>query len=478
MDTTQFIMGSIAFFGTLALVVGMALTIHWGRNRDTGLMPYFFYPSLLSSALFVLASNRDVSVYLELLKTVAPVEKSPAALWVGRLTSLFILFAFSERLLHRLFGAQKNKPVPRALIWALLVFFLTNVISPGLFGSHPALSHENFYAVIACLAMLLMNDKEVVLAFHSARNAMFLFLLIGLILIPVIPREIIATNYSGLIPLLKVRLSGLSNHPNGLGVLAIGAIFCLWKFPFQNRYLNRLAWLVGLSCLILSQSKTSWIAFLCSAPFIVYFTYDDQLKRHFLNYRRPSASLILISSGMVALLTLFIAFSFMDLGDRINGFFNSRTGSDLLTLTGRDIIWQIALEEWHKSPVFGYGLSIWDEDFRRSIQMAHAVSAHSQFYQSLSTAGIVGVAGLLTYFSVLLHFSWTLAKKTGGLSMAMFTLIFMHSLSESGFGLDGFGAEPIIEHALLLIILAGSWEPKRAVIKHARPDRLNMKGWA
>ena len=480
MDTNQLIMGSIAFFGTIGLVLGMALTVHWGKNRDTGLMPYLFYPGLLSAAFFALTSHRDLTAYVDLLKASAPPEKNMASAWVGRIVSIFILFAFSERVLHRLFSKEKSRQVPGMLLFGLVVFFLSNVICPGLFGSHPSLTHENFYAMIACLAALLMNDKEASLLFNSARNAMFLFLLAGLILIPLVPSLVIANNYSGLIPLLNVRLSGLTNHPNALGALSIGYILCVWKFPFQNRLLNRTAWIVGMLSLILSQSKTSWIAFLCSAGFIIYFTYASQFKQYFLNHRRPFLSLFLIASVMLGILGTFIAFSFMDLGDHINHFFNSRTGSDLLTLTGRDIIWQVALEEWHKSPIFGYGLTIWDDDFRRSIQMGYATSAHSQFYQSLSSAGLVGVTGLFVYFSILLYYSLSAAKQSGGLTMALLTVIAIGCFSEAGFVLGNFDAQQCMEHILLLVLLAVCCQPekKKQFASQRSPNLNNKKGWA
>lgn len=461
MNIYDLITGSISFFGAIALVLGLALTVHWGRNREVGLLPYFFYPSLLFAGIYVLTSNRDVSIPIEFLKTVAPEVKNPIVTMCGRLTSMFILLAVAERILHRIFSKLPHPAFPHLLFFGLTLFFLTNVISPGLFGAHPSMTHDYFYAYLTFCAGILLSAKEADISFKSARNGFVVFLLVGLICMFVKPTLVLNTNYNGLIPFLKIRLAGLATHSNGLGVIAVVLMLALWYYPFSNRLLSFIGWFVAIASVILAQSKTCWIALLFCAAIIYYFRYGHLFRQHVLNYRRPHLTALLIGTAMIVSLVSAVAFMFFGVGDHVASFFSSRTGEELASFSGRDIIWQIAIEEWNRNPIFGYGLTIWDEDYRKSIQLANATSAHSQYYQSLASAGIVGVAGLIIYAACLFYLSLKTARQSRGLTLAMFVLIISGSLSEVPLVMDSFGASPIIAHILLLIMISTSYNAKK-----------------
>ena len=68
-------------------------------------------------------------------------------------------------------------------------------------------------------------------------------------------------------------------------------------------------------------------------------------------------------------------------------------GGQLTSLTGRTKIWFLAWEEFLASPWFGHGPSIWGDYYRFMIGIKTATSAHNQLLQSLSSAGILGLAG-------------------------------------------------------------------------------------
>jgi O-antigen ligase len=480
MDIFQLIMGSAAFFGAIAVVIGLALAVHWGRNREVGLMPYFYYLSLLYAGLYVLMSNRDVSIPIEFLRTVAVEVKSPLITILGRLTSLFVILAFTERLLQRILSNRQKPDISYLLFFGLTSFFLTNIVSPALFGSHPIMSHEYFYAFIALCGCLLMNAKEADISFKSARNGLYVFFLVGLICMVVKPQLVLNTFYVGLIPFLRIRLAGLAMHPNGLGVLSALYLICVWHVPFKNRLINISALVIGYANLILSQSKTCWIAYFFCVAIIYYYSYGHLIKQHFLNYRRPHFSVLIISTVLTASLAVCIAFMFFGVGDRIADFFNTRTGSELASFSGRDIIWQIALEEWHKSPIFGYGLTLWDEDFRRSIQLANATSAHSQFYQSLAVSGLVGEIGLVIYLCILTYFAFITAKKSKGLTLAIYFLMMSGCFSEVPLVMESFGSSPIVAHSLLLIALSSAYLAQREKVRddHPMQNSMNFTGTA
>jgi len=199
---------------------------------------------------------------------------------------------------------------------------------------------------------------------------------------------------------------------------------------------------------------------------VIYYTqFGDHFKKYFLNYRAPYFSVLVISTAMLVATGLCVAFMFLGVGEKIGSFFSSRTGSELASFSGRDIIWNIALEEWHKNPIFGYGLPIWGEDFRKSINMANATSAHSQFYQSLSVAGMVGFLGLLTYLFSLIVMTISTFKPSKGFSLAIFFVLMSGCFSEVPLVMDSFGASPVIAHGLLLVMLSSNYVSKRSRAK-------------
>lgn len=461
MDMMELIMDTIALCGAIGVVVGMALLAHWGRYRKTGLVPYYFYPSLLYAGLDILTSNRDVSIPEEFAKTVAPVIKNSAVGYVGKLASLFLLMAVAERVVHHIFAKEKEKQIPKLLFFGMTVFFLTNVISPALFSAHPTMTHEYFYAYIACCGAILMTEREADMAFLTARNGFYVFLLTGLIVMVLRPSLVLNSNYIGLIPFLKVRLAGLANHPNGLGVIALLFMVSMWRFPFGNALLRWSGWMIAYANLVLAQSKTCWIAFFIAVTVIFWAQYRHLIKKHFLNYRSPYFSVMVLSTAMIAVTGLCIVFMFLGAGDKIEHFFTTRTGAELASFSGRDIIWNIALEEFHKHPIFGYGLPMWDEDFRKSINMANATSAHSQFYQSLSVAGIVGFTGLLLYIFSLIIMTIKTFSRSKGFSLAIFFILMSGCFSEVPLVMDSFGASPVIAHGLLLAILTSNYATSR-----------------
>ena len=72
-----------------------------------------------------------------------------------------------------------------------------------------------------------------------------------------------------------------------------------------------------------------------------------------------------------------------------------------MSLTGRTYIWATSVRTWLQSPVFGYGLGLWEsERFRATYgPFDHA---HNQFLHALASAGLVGLAGLLGYLGAAL----------------------------------------------------------------------------
>jgi len=471
---TEILFGLVALVAALVVVFFIALSIHWGSKRATGLVPYVFYPVMLSIAIIAILSNRDFSVSAILLGVKA-VARHPASAWVGRLTSLFVIFACGERILHRITSSDKPQAVPMLLFCSFTLYFLSNIVSPALFGRHMELSHEYLYMFLAGCAAMLMTPKEVDMSIISMRNANLLFLVLSAAMLAWKPNMVLVNNYHGLLPLLNIRYAGLASHANVLGPMVVVYLLCLWRKPFAWRPMNLFAWGLGLASLLLSQSKTNWIACLLCFACVAYFGFRQQIRVRLFDYRRPQLS-ILVIFGFILLCTMgLLVVMFGGFDGTLSRFVTSDEGFELMSLTGRDVIWQVAVQEWHKSPVFGYGLPLWDDAFRASIGMPYATHAHSQFYQSLASAGTIGAIGLVLYSVVLLYASARTAKASEGLSMALFVLIASRSLSEVPLAMTGFAAEALT-HVLLLVIITANYPlaDRQAV----RARRMRIPGMA
>ncbi len=467
---SEILFGLVALVAALVVVFFIALSIHWGSKRVTGLVPYVFYPVMLSIAITAILSNRDFSVSAILLGVKAVV-RHPASAWVGRLTSLFVIFACGERILHRITSSDKPQAMPMLLFWSFTLYFLSNIVSPALFGRHTELSHEYLYVFLAGCAAMLMTPKEVDMSIISMRNANLLFLVLSAAMLAWKPNMVLVNNYHGLLPFLNIRYAGLASHANVLGPMVVVYLLCLWRKPFAWRPMNLFAWGLGLASLLLSQSKTNWIACLLCFACIAYFGFREHIRVRLFDYRRPQLS-ILVIFGFILLCTMgLLVVMFGGLDGTLSRFVTSDEGFELMSLTGRDVIWQVAVQEWYKSPVFGYGLPLWDEAFRASIGMPYATHAHSQFYQSLASAGTIGAIGLVLYAVVLLYASARTAKVSEGLSMALFVLIASRSLSEVPLAMTGFAAEALT-HVLLLVIITANYPLADQQAVRARRTRI------
>jgi O-antigen ligase len=443
----------LALFAAVALVFCVALTLHWGYKREESLIVYAGFPIVVIIILVALTSGRNLFLATELVTPV--LTRHPLVVWGGRITSLLVLFAAGERIARQLLHAG-SRPIPSTvLMFSFLLYFVTNVAFPAVLGTHVVIEHDYLYMVLAGCAALMVPARDGETAISAARTAIFFLLALSAIFLIVKPELVLSKGYVGLIPGLSVRYAGLSSHANTLGPLVVVFLLCLWREPLQWRSLNRFAWALGAMSLILAQSKTSWIAFSLSVSCVAFFHYGRSITRWIFDFRHPRLPAMLLLLALLVPIVAGLAFMFGDAGDKINAFFSSRAGGDLLSLTGRDEIWAIAIQEWHKNPMFGYGLTLWNQEFREQIGMPFAFHAHNQFFQSLSVSGTVGAVGLIIYITTLFVFVIKTAKISHGLSLALFALVILRSVSEIPLSMTGFDGDNLT-HILLLTVVAAS----------------------
>lgn len=404
-------------------------------------------------AATALLSGRDLSPAVQGLAQGTGLYVHPAAAWLQRIASLMLMLISAERLLHHVV-VHRHLPVP-LLAWAMVTYWAATVAAPALFGSHPKLSHEYLYALVIGLAALVATPEERERVVGAVRNALFLFMLASAAVAVVKPTLVLELHYTqGLLPGVP-RLAGLAPHPVALGILAQTFLLCLWVRPFRSRWLTLLAWGLGLAVLFLAQSKTSWIAFLLCSGAMLAVRRGGEVWRRMGDPREGAFGIVVCLAAILVVGAVTGVLLFSDLHEDTSAFLDSTEGAQLMTLTGRDQIWAIAMEEWRASPVFGYGPNLWDDDFRASIHMPNATHGHNQFMDTLARSGTVGATALLLYAIVLLVFSLRAAKATGGLSIALFIALALRSVSEVPLEMLGYGNE-LFTHLLLIITLASA----------------------
>ncbi|MDQ3061017.1 MAG: O-antigen ligase family protein [Pseudomonadota bacterium] len=450
-----------AVLAALAASLGMAGTVHLASRRGQGYFHWIFYAIVLLLALSSVLSGRDVTSLSVTMVESAASTRHPLLSLAQPLVSLLLLTLAGERLIsHWLRRGDSAWPAP-LLMLAFIAFWLGTVAAPALLGAHPHLSHDYVYPLIIGMAAALASAAERDQAVRAARNVLVLFMAASVLLMALQPRLVLDTAYNqGLLPGVP-RLTGLAWHAVSLGILAQLGLLCLLAYPYPRAWLNRLAWLVGLSVLFLAQSKTAWVSFVLCAACILGVRQGAAAWRRVGDPLRPEAGVLALVAFMGAVLAATLVLMFGDLGGRLESFFNSAQGAQLASLTGRDQIWAIAWQEWRLHPVFGYGPEIWETGFRISIGMPNATHAHNQFMDTLSRSGTVGALSLVLYALVLLVLSLRHARASRGLSLALFGALALRSLSEVPLSLFGYGPE-LLTHVLLLMTLAGSASQARA----------------
>ena len=444
-----------AILAAIAATVGMAGAVHLTMRRSHGYMHLIFYAMLLLVALGNLLSGRDLSSIALSFEEPAQLVRHPLMVLAQPLASVLLLMVAGERIITHCLKRENAETAFPGLAITFILFWAGTVAAPAFWGAHPLLSHDYIYPLIIGIAAVLATSKERDLAIQAARDALLLFMLAGLLLIPFQPGLVLDASYTqGLMPGVP-RLAGLAAHAVSLGLLAQIALICLMARPYQRVWFNRFAWTTGLAVLFLAQSKAAWISFAVCAGCIVAVRGASSWWRRMGDPLRPEFGVVSLLLFMVALLAVAMLLMFGELDSRLGSFFDSAEGAQLASLTGRDRIWAIAYDEWQRNPLFGYGPGLWDTGFRLSIGMPNATHGHNQFMDTLSRSGTVGAMALVLYALVLLVLSLRYARASGGLTLALFLVLALRSFSEVPLLLFGYGIE-LIAHVLLLMTLAAA----------------------
>lgn len=431
----QIIFIVILFIGTITLAFMMVATatstVQISKRWTGGILQYFFYALFVSNSLMTLLSGRDLT---GLGTSLSGFGGSPIMTWSTRLTSLFLLLAALDQCV-RFFRTRPRIDATRAaLAVGVLLLWLSNIVAPAFWSAHPTGFYYPWaYQPILIIGLLCLTAENGSMVIRHGRNATTLFCFISLMLAVVHPAWVIDNNYMrGLVTGLP-RLSGLATHPVTMGMIAASGIWCLVYAPFHSRKMTTFAVLICLSALVLSQSKTTWVGFVMGLPVLMVYRRRAERssgvarRRMGVMFAAGCAAAIVLSLAMLALLILGVV------DDRMDHFAQSALGAQMFSLTGRDLIWNIALEEWRRSPIFGYGPNLFDLNYRLRIGMLFATDGHNQFYDALARAGVVGAAGAAFYSAIIAWMGVRFSHASGGLSLILAISLLVRTVSEVPF---------------------------------------------
>lgn len=444
-----------ALLFTVAAVFAVGGALHAGTRKPQGFVVYFAALVVAVMVANTITSGRNLMLPDAQVLLSAPIgEGAGWAKWMQRGIMLFLLAASFERLARFAF-ARRESDRPTGLMIAFGICWVATVALPAAFGARPTLQHEYLYALIIGLAALTTDEKGGWTAIRVCRNALLFFVGLSLVLL-VVKRDMVLAPYAGgLIPAFPWRYSGLGAGPNAMGPQCVLLLLALRVLPFEKRTFQRIAIALALFSLFLTQSKSSWLGgFFCWVG-LTALERKGQLTEILADARRrPWVQLGLVFLAVVVAGIAVVLASGL-LQSRIDKFLATRAGSDMLTLTGRNEIWAIALDTFRQNPWFGYGPTIWDPYFRMMIGVPAAFHAHNQYINILAASGVVGGLGFVAYFYMLLRRIWSRLLAYRGFALGLLLLILTRSVSEVPFGLERLGSESLMQ-LLLLMVLAGA----------------------
>lgn len=463
-----------AFVGAILLVTICVGGFDATRRLPNGLLHYYFYSVLLSNCIAVLVSSRQFTADVEITQTVAVV--NPIASWAIRLASVFALLAAGDQIVRRI-GRNLSIEMSRlVLLGTFVVFWTTNIAVPAVLGAHHApLEVGWIYSLVLGSGMILMSNETARASILTCRFALVAVCAVSLLLIPVRPHLVLEFDYTqGYLPGVP-RFAGLAPHAIIMGMIAALALMMLVAYPFASKRINWLSWGVGLLTLFLAQSKTVWISLMIAIVTMMYYQRGLPTWNDVTDPRRRVRYTIL--GGLAAVLILAIAGLTLSgtIANKLAHFAGSQEGAQVLSFTGRDKIWEAALFEWRRYPVFGYGLPLFGEDHRAEIGMSFATSGHNQFIDSLARSGLVGCAGTIVHVLLLLWLGIRFARNSRGLSAALAISIVVRMISEVPITLTKIGIDTLPYYLLLAVIAAGYFAERAPAPARQEAGRLDRQ---
>lgn len=427
---TEAIYVGAAFALSVAAVLALGTAMEFERR-----CPWLMVPALY---LLIFADNCVVPPLSgrNLLASDGWVAPTGIGKWFTRLVIVSSLTICVARMVAAAFSHENRRARGGMLFIAFCVYFLTSAVLTSALGTHPEFKHDLFYVPFLFAAVYASRTQDPEVALRFAKVGLFIFIVESCLVSLVAPDLTIERNYHSWIPGVSIRFWGLETHANSMAPLALVYLLVSLHQPFEHRWVQRLGLILGVGVLLFAQSKTTWTAAAITIPLLLIVRSGAW----------GAAAFSLLSLGGVIGLAMLLLPA---LGVSLEGLSETQQGYEASRFTGRDVIWSLAVQEWMRNPLFGYGISMWDEAYRMQIGMDHAVSAHNQFLQTLSVAGTMGLIGLVVYLWTLVRYAISAARPSQGLSIALVILVLLRCVTETPLQLESFLSGAFVTHLLL-----------------------------
>jgi hypothetical protein len=438
-----------AVLASAIAIVGVGMFVGANRRFSNWLVPMISPVILVSIAIIAVLSNRNITNAEFEIGTAAGSETFLLT-WFLRLSTFLVLGICLARFIS---VSQSHETRPRlglALFLSFLFFYGTNALLNNFFGIRPFYDQKLIYPALVFVAVYLSRNKDPGYMVDATKWGLVIFCAASVAAIFLLPQAAVQRDYASVIPGVPFRLWGVGSNPNSTGPLALVTLLLLAHRPIRHRLLQLVAVGLGLAVLILAQSKTAWLAGLLAFPVLWWgkLLYVSAMNRRGAVYPLHQ----FLRPILICLLGLALVGALV-YNQVYNPFSAIARDEQVTSLTGRTEIWAVAIETWKRNPLFGYGSSMWDDEFRRSIGMNFAYNAHNQFLQSLSVAGGLGLLGLLLYTFLLFRYALAANTATRGLSLALFLVIFVRYFTEAPLNLGGLFTGDFITHLLLFSLV-------------------------
>lgn len=317
-----------------------------------------------------------------------------------RFCSSLIIGSFSLALCLNLFGSARTPPVAIVLWLCSILYMMAPAVSGMLSGKYVAFYF--FLSPLILTAALLLHDQYYKSLVSFGRTVCLILIWASLLLAVIWP------DFAVEIPAL--RLYGVAEHANELAIAPI-LYFALEGFDRRRwstlRVINTVAALVVAA---FAYSKTS----LSAAAFAAALAWS-------LNRTGFAKYVALTALGGLGVAAVFTVVAFLPL------LLPPSTTEQLLTFTGRNVIWDYVIRLWENETLFGYGPLLLSDETRIQLLLENGFTvphAHNQFLQTLGMSGLFGLSSLLLYLIALA----VMIIRYGRRSQNVLTFLFVYLL--------------------------------------------------
>ncbi len=345
-------------------------------------------------------------------------DQGPAAALLARLLAWLVLAAFTALAVSHIRSMRLARP-GLALYVAAMISSAAAILA-AMYAIVPHVTTTLLIVPVALTAAFVLPRIEPDDFLRGCRRGILLVAYGSLVAIIVAPSWALDLHYyDSLIPGFTVRLHGLATHANTLAPLL--GLFVLSELPRSSR--SAVSWMnlaVVLACLVLTQSKTTWILTLAGVGVHLAFApwTTSRLRR--------TLALSTVATVVVAcMLFLVTTPSLLTL---------PWESASVRTLTGRTEIWAATLALWHRNPLFGYGPDLWNAHMSAQYLATLGVTtahAHNQWIQVLGESGLLGFVPLVAFGLALIAYAVRYAQVAGGVALTWTIVFLLRTITET-----------------------------------------------